>query len=203
MKANKFIKQLKKIHKANESSKQYDYLTEEFTVHYDHDIVSDLNLSGFSPSAPTIGGVIFSKCNFLNANLECATFNYVEFDSCDFTDASFGDAKFIDCKFNDCTGLKSVDYTGASFIGTLLPFRFMSLTIGSETSNPFDWRVTITPQRTIIGCQDHLNEQWLKMTTDEITQLSECSTYFHSEFKSIIIPAVKWAMKCPNWEKLN
>jgi len=79
----------------------------------------------------------------------------------------------------------------------------MSLIIGSASSNPGGWRVTITPQRTIIGCKDRLNEQWLKMTANDISHLSDASGDFHSEFKSIIVPAVKWAMKCPNWEKLN
>ncbi|MEY5060626.1 MAG: hypothetical protein RIS45_547, partial [Planctomycetota bacterium] len=150
----------------------------------DNGLAPNVSLSGADLYGANLSGANLSGANLSGANLRGANLRGADLRGADLSSADLRDADLSSADLRDATlrgaNLSGADLRGANLSGAnlrgadlsdaLLPigYRIASLCFGG-------WPVMVTPEQTVIGCQQHPNSAWLSWEADapEIAEMHE------------------------------
>jgi len=99
--------------------------------------------------------------------------------------------KMADLRWADLCGarLRGANLSGADLCGANLPkgYRIARLDFGG-------WSICVYPTRTVIGCEDHPNEEWLKWTPDDVRGFAAGAKAFWTQHGEAIKAVIRDVM---------
>mgnify|MGYP001007120610 CR=1 FL=1 len=139
----------------------------------------DANLSGANLSGANLSDANLSGANLSGANLSGANLSYADLPDADLPDADLRGAN-----------LRGADLRGANLRDADLPagYRIALLCFGG-------WSVTVTPERTTIGCQTHANEAWLAWQPSDVREMHPDAEAWWTRHREAVCAVIRDVMQ--------
>ncbi len=152
------------------------------------------NLSGANLSGADLYGANLSGANLYNANLSGANLSGANLYNADLSDANLYNANLYGADLYNAdlsdANLSGANLRGANLRGANLPegYRIARIDFGG-------WSVSVSPERTTIGCQSHDNARWLKADPRWIAAMDKNATKWWKQHGAVVKAAIRDVMK--------
>jgi hypothetical protein len=148
-------------------------------------------------------GANLRGANLSFADLRNAFLRYANLRGADLLDANLrgadlrgADLRYADLRYADLRGtnlrdadLRGADLRGANLRDAELPdsYRIASLCFGG-------WPITVTPERTSIGCQTYPNEDWLRWTPEDVAHMERRAEAWWTQHRESVCAVIRDVM---------